>query len=45
MDAVKASIPNTECYIRVKDKLWMHNEIRKQNYTHQAQNTPICQTN
>ena len=26
----KFTIPNKECYIRGKDKPWMHNEIRKQ---------------
>ena len=30
MGAAKDTIPNKECYIRGKDKPWMHNEIRKQ---------------
>ena len=30
MGAAKDTIPNKECYVRGKDKPWMHNEIRKQ---------------
>ena len=30
MDTAMATIPNIECYIRGKDKPWMHNEIRNQ---------------
>ena len=30
MKAAKIAIPNKQCYVRGKDKPWMHNEIRKQ---------------
>ena len=30
IEVVQSTIPNKECYIRIKDKPWMHNEIRKQ---------------
>ena len=28
IEVAKFTIPNKECYIRGKDKPWMHNEIR-----------------
>ena len=30
IEVAKSTIPYKECYIRGKDKPWMHNEIRKQ---------------